>query len=149
MIPTEQNLPAFGSDQQLQISDEFQAKLLSFRRANLVAACNLKFDASEVFVRTGRDLARSLAAATPDEPQLQAEVFDLLRGEDTEIRSARWIDPSVIAAEAILVAYQESPGGFAYVGHLADDAEGLLMGRGEQTVIDPGVFGNSSSNSDS
>ena len=76
-------------------------------------------------------------------------MFDLLRGEDTEIRSARWIDPSVIAAEAILVAYQESPGGFAYVGHLADDAEGLLMGRGEQTVIDPGVFGNSSSNSDS
>jgi hypothetical protein len=140
MIPTGQELPAFSSDRQQEIRDEFQAKLLSFRYANLGPARKLQFDASR-FSFELRDLARSLAAATPDDPQLQAEVFDLLRVEDTEIRSARWIDPSVIAAEAILVAYKESPGGFAYVAALADDAQGLLMGRGEETVIDPGVFG--------
>jgi hypothetical protein len=140
MVPTAHESPVFDLKAQHRLTIEFQQKLLSFRRANLGAARDLKFNASKVSFEL-RDLARSLAAATPDDPELQAEVFDLLRVEDTEIRSARWIDPSVIAAEAIWVACQESPGGFAYVAALADDAQGLLMGRGEETVIDPGVFG--------
>jgi hypothetical protein len=140
MTPTGQNLPAFGSDEQQRITDEFQAKLLSFRRVNLRAARNLQFDASR-FSFELRDLARSMAAATPDDPELQAQVFDLLREEDVESRSRRWIDLSVIAVEAVLVACRESPGGVIYVSDLADNAQGLLEGRGEKLTIDPGVFG--------
>ena len=108
MVPTGTALPAFDQDAQRLIATEFQAKLLSFRRANLGAAQRINFDASKFSLGLG-DLARSLAAATPDDAELQAEVFELLREEDTESRSARWVDLSAIAVEAVLVACRESP----------------------------------------
>ena len=140
MIPTEQELPAFDFDARQRITDEFQAKLLSFRRANLGVARKMQFDASK-FTPALRDRARSLAAATPDDLELQAEVFDLLREEDAEIRADKLIDPSAIAGEAVLVAWHGSPGGIAYVADLATTAEVMLRGRGEQSTIDPAVFG--------
>ena len=76
MIPTEQALPAFDLDAEHKITNEFQAKLLSFRRTNLGVAHRLNFDASK-FTFALRDLARSIAAATPDDLELQAEVFGL------------------------------------------------------------------------
>ena len=140
MVPSETALPAFDQNAQRLIAMEFQAKLLSFRRANLGAAQRLDFDASKLSAGL-RDLARSLAAATPDDVELQAELFELLREEDAESRSARWIDLSVIAVEAVLVAYHESPGDAVYVSGLSNIAQALLKGRGEDSTIDPGAFG--------
>jgi hypothetical protein len=88
-----------------------------------------------------RDRARSLAAATPDDLELQADVFDLLQEEDAEIRADKLIDPSVIAGEAVLVAWHGSPGGIAYVADLSAIAEEMLRRRGEETTIAPAVFG--------
>jgi hypothetical protein len=138
--PNEVALPAFDQDAQRRIATEFQAKLLSFRRANLGAAERLNFDASK-FSSALRDLSRSLAAATPDDAELQAEVFELLREEDTESRSARWTDWSVIAVEVVLIAYKESPGDGVYVAELSNIAQALLNGRGDASTIDPGAFG--------
>jgi len=56
VTPTEVALPAFDQDAQQRIATEFQAKLLSFRRANLGAAQRLNFDASK-FSSALRDLA--------------------------------------------------------------------------------------------
>jgi hypothetical protein len=140
MVPTETALPAFDKNAQRLIATEFQGKLLSFRRANLGAAQRLDFDASK-FSLGLRDLARSLAAATPDDVELQAEVFELLREEDAESRSARWIDLSVIAVEAVLVAYHESSGEAVYVSEPSNIGQALLKGRGEDSTIDPGAFG--------
>jgi len=140
MVPTEQELPAFDFDARHRITNEFQAKLLSFRRANLGVARKMQFDASE-FTPALRDRARSLAAATPDDLELQADVFDLLLEEDAEIRADKLIDPSAIAGEAVLVAWHGSPGGSAYVADLAATAEVMLRGRGEQSTIDPAIFG--------
>jgi hypothetical protein len=140
MVPTEQELPAFDVDVRHRITDEYQAKLLSFRRANLGVARKMDFDVSK-FAFALRDRARSLAAATPDDRELQAEVFDLLREEDAEIRADKLIDPSAIAGEAVLVACHGSPGGIAYVADLAAIAEEMLRGRGEEMTIEPAVFG--------
>jgi hypothetical protein len=140
MIPTGQELRVFDLDAQRRITTEFQAKLLSFRRANLAAAFRLQFDASK-FSFALRDLARSIAAATPDDAKLQAEVFDLLRERDAEIRAEQWTDLSAIAVEAILVACYESPEGRAYVSDLAEIAQEILKRRGEETEVDPGAFG--------
>jgi hypothetical protein len=140
MLPTEAALPPFAQEAQRQIATEFQAKLLSFRRANLGAAQRLNFDASK-FSFALRDIAHSLAAATPDDAELQADVFELLREEDVESRSARWIDLTVIAVEAVLTAYDESPGEAVYVSELSNIAQALLKGRGEDSTIDPGAFG--------
>ena len=139
MLPTETALPAFDQAQR-PIATEFQAKLLSFRRSNLVAAQRLDFDASK-FSLGLRDLARSLAAATPDDIELQADVFELLREEDAESRSAQWIDLSVIAVEAVLVACRESPGEAVYVSELSNIAQAILNGRGEDSTIHAGAFG--------
>jgi hypothetical protein len=140
MIPTGQGLPVFDLDAQHRIADEFQAKLLSFRCANLNVACKMHFDASK-FTFALRDLARSIATATPDDTELQAEVSDLLREEDTEIRANKWIDLSVIAVESVLVAGHGSPGGFAYVADLTKIALAMLRCRGEELTMDAGVFG--------
>ena len=140
VTPSETALPAFDQDAQERMATEFQAKLLSFRRANLGAARRLNFDASK-FSLALRDLACSLAAATPDNAELQAEVFELLRDEDTESRSARWTDWSVITVEAVLIAYKESPGEAVYVAELSNIAQALLNGRGDVSTIDPGAFG--------
>jgi hypothetical protein len=140
MVPTGTALPAFDQDAQRLIATEFQAKLLSFRRANLGAAQRISFDTSK-FSLGLRDLARSLAAATPDDIELQAEVFELLREEDAESRSARWIDLSAIAVEAVLVACRESPGKAVYVSELSNIAQALLNGRGEDSTIHAGAFG--------
>jgi hypothetical protein len=140
MAPTEQELPALDFDARHRIADEFQAKLLSFRRANLGVARKMQFAVSK-FTPALRDRARSLAAATPDDRELQAEVFSLLREEDAEIRADKLIDPNAIAGEAVLVAWHGSPGGIAYVADLAASAEEMLQRRGEETTIEPAVFG--------
>jgi hypothetical protein len=62
MVPTEQELPAFDVDVRHRITDEYQAKLLSFRRANLGVARKMDLDVSK-FAFALRDRARSLAAA--------------------------------------------------------------------------------------
>jgi hypothetical protein len=140
MTPTGEELPPFDPATQQRIACDFQAKLLSFRRANLSVAMQLEFDASK-FHFTLRSLARSLATATPDDPDLQAEVFELLRDQDEDLRSARWIDPSVIAVEALLVACNESLGEVMYVSELSRLAEAILRGRGEELTMDAGAFG--------
>jgi hypothetical protein len=141
MIPAGRALPQFDQETQERIASEFQAKLLDFRRAKLSAACALKFDASE-FDPALRDVARSLAASTPDAPDLRAEVFNLLREQNTEICLGRWIDPNVIAAEAVLVGCDGSLGGSMYISELSKIAEATLTGRGEKAVtIDVGTFG--------
>jgi hypothetical protein len=141
MIPTGQEPPIFDSDAQHRITEEFQAKLLYFRRAHLGAARKLQFDASK-FIFALRDLARTIAAATPDDTELQAEVSELLQEQDQEIRSERWTALSSVALEAVLVAGQESPGGDIYVADLAEIAQEILRRRGEMKAeIQPAVLG--------
>jgi hypothetical protein len=86
VTPTGMQLPSFDQETQRKIASEFQDKLLSFRRANLGARGQLRFDVSR-FDFALRDLASNIAAATPDDSELQAEVFELLREEDVESRS--------------------------------------------------------------
>jgi hypothetical protein len=139
-VPNETALPAFDQHTEKRIATEFQAKLLSFRRTNLAAAQGVHFDATN-FSRPLRDLAQSFAVVTPNDPELQAGVFELLREEDTESRSSKWIDPNVVAVEAVLTAWDEAPGGAVYVSELSDIAKALLNGRGDDSALDPGGFG--------
>ena len=140
MVSTGQELPLFDAEILDQVTTDLQAKLLSFRRVNLGAARRLQFDASK-FAFALRDLARCMAAATPDDPALQAEVIELLGDQDAEFRSEKWIDPNAIAGEAVQVACFESPGGVAYVSDLAEIAQEILRRRGGDSSIDPAVFG--------
>ena len=88
-----------------------------------------------------RRAAHSLAAATPDNTELQGEVFELLREEDAESRSARWTDLRAITVEAVLVAWKESAGEAVYVSEISNLAQAILSGRGEDLTIDSGAIG--------
>jgi hypothetical protein len=140
MTPTGQVLPTLDLGAQQRITNEIQGKLLGFRRANLAAAADLQFEASKFSLKL-QDLAKTLAAATPDDVQLQDEVFNLLRDQERQVRSDAWVNLSTITMEAVLVAYHDSPGGFVYVSDLADIAQEFLTRRGEDTEIDDGSLG--------
>lgn len=139
MLPAGQ-LPAFDQDVQEQIANEFQARLLSFRRATLGAARQIQFDVSK-FDQALRDLAASLAATTPDDEELQTELFDLLKEKNAEFRSEKWTSVHTAAITAVLVAEHDSPGGEVYVGELASLAQELLWLRGSTTEITPAALG--------
>jgi hypothetical protein len=140
LIPGGAQLPAFGPAVQRSIKIDFQARLLGFRRANLSAALNLQFDSSK-FIFPLRELAHSIAAATPDDVGLQSEVFELLREEDEKIRDGKWIELNAVALESLIVACHESPGGVIYVGKIAEIAREIMHQRGGDSSIDPGAFG--------
>ncbi len=142
VIPSDQELPAFDLDVQRQITEEFQGKLLNFRRVNLAAAGKLRFSTSK-FPSPLRDLAWSLAAATPDEPQSQQDIFELLQQMETQVRSEKWVDLNAIAVESLLVVCKEneSPETFARVSELAKIAHEMLKRRGGEAMLDLGQFG--------
>jgi hypothetical protein len=140
MIPMDKVLPILDLETQRRITSQYQAKLLSFRRANLSVAPKIKFDTSAISCSL-HCIAHALAAATPDDPRLQAEVFDLLKDADESIRNDRIVDLDCVTVEAVLVAAHKSAGGLIYVSELASIAQQILYGRGEQSAITPAVFG--------
>jgi hypothetical protein len=88
-----------------------------------------------------RDLARTLAAATPDDVELQAELFDLLRDDDAELRSEKWTELSSVTLEAMLVAGKESRGEAVYISDLAEIAQEILRRReNTKAEITPAVL---------
>ena len=66
---------------------------------------------------------------------------ELLRDEEEDVRSAKWVDLSTVVIEAILVACEEKKGPIAYVGDLAEIAQEIWKRRGKNANIDPGAFG--------
>jgi hypothetical protein len=140
ITPIGRVLPILDLDLQRRITDDYQAKLLSFRRVNLGGARRLKFDASALSLPL-RSTARALAAATPDDPQLQTEVFDLLKDTDENIRNDRFIDLDCVTVEAVLVAAHESAAGAIYISELATIVQQILHGRGEESPAQPGLLG--------
>jgi len=140
MLATAQPLPILDASTQSCIASEFQPKLLDFRLVNLGKACSTRFDMVG-FSHQLRPLAQSLAAATPEDADLQAEVAELLKDEEKDVRSANWVDLSTVAIEAILVACDERKGPIAYVGELAEIAQEIMKRRGKKADIDPGALG--------
>jgi hypothetical protein len=91
MVPTNQPLPVFDETVQHRISGELHPTLLGYRFANYGKASAVQFDASRL-THELQELAQTLAATTPDDADLQGELFGLLGQEDREIRSAKWLD---------------------------------------------------------
>ena len=138
-MPGSDRLPIFDAEIRRRLAMDFQPRLLSFRRADVVRAGKLDFDGSK-FDPAVRELAYSIAAATPDDRRLQSEVFELLRNENDSARDQRWTAFEVVATEAVIAAYLSDPGKFVYIADLAKIAEEILQRRGESrdARVDPG-----------
>lgn len=140
VTPATHELPIFDQDMQHRIAGDFQPALLRYRFATFRTASHVRFDASR-FTYSLRELITSLAATTPDDRELQRELFDLLQGADREIRSAKWLDLTILTIEAMLVVCRESPGGTKYVGEVAAIASEIRNRRGVPEKIDAGEVG--------
>jgi hypothetical protein len=139
-LPGNGDLPAFDASVQERIASDFQARLLGYRFANFQKISAFQFDAPRL-TPSLRELARSLAAITPDDADLQAEVFDLLQSEDNELRSEKWISADTALIETVLVACREWAGEEKYVADLATISQEILRRRGANVDVDPGIFG--------
>jgi hypothetical protein len=139
-MPTSGRLPVLNAGQQQRIAEEFQAKLLGFRLSHYPAACATSFDTSK-FAFPLQQLAMSLAAATPEDAELQAELHTLLQEENAEIEAANWVDPNTFIVEAILAHCREAKLQSVYVGEIAAMAGKILEGRGDLRRLDAGETG--------
>ena len=117
-----------------QIADDFQPKLLAYRFARYAEAKGNQYDSSK-FAMPLRGLANSLAAATPKDVELQAELAVLLEDEDNGIRSANWVDLNSVIIESVLVVCREAAKQNVYVGELAEIAGGILKGAAKKRAL--------------
>ena len=83
----------------------------------------------------------SLAAATPEDADLQGELHALLEEESAEIEAANWVDPNTVIVEAILAHCREAKMQSVYVGEIAAMAGKILEGRGDLRRLDAGETG--------
>jgi hypothetical protein len=123
-----------------RIHAEFQPRLLAFRFAHYREAQTMEYDIS-TFAPPLMELARSLAAATPDDEQRRAEVKVLLADENAELRDAQWIVLDTVIVEALLVYCREAKQPSVYMAEIAQMAKAILEGRGEFRDVDPGNVG--------
>ncbi len=129
-----------GTEQQQRIAEDMQDKLLAYRFSNYQAACATMFDNSQ-FAIPLQELSASLAAATPADVDLQAQLQELLQEENAEIRSANWVDADTVIIEAILAHCREAKQAAVYIGALAEMASKIREGRGHSRELDPGEVG--------
>jgi hypothetical protein len=139
-VPIGRPLASLDNETQRGIVEEFQAKLLAFRFSKYREACATRFDAS-AFAIPLQGLANGLAAATPTDPVLQAELQALLHDENAAAKAASWVDLNVVIVEALLVFCREAKMQSVYIGAIAEMAEKILEGRGESRRVDPGEAG--------
>ena len=134
VIPSRQSLPVLDQTVQEKIANDFQPKLLSYRLAHYAKVLNSAFNMPEL-TPSMRHLAQNLGACTPDDPDLQAQIPELLRAQDQDIRSAAWFDIDTVIIETVLAAIHEGKRKCIYVGKVAKGAEAILWGRGEKREL--------------
>jgi len=139
-VPNGDRLPALDKATQQRVTEELQPKLLAYRFARYAEASISRFDSSK-FAMPLRGLAKTLAAVTPGDAELQDELHSLLEDKNTEIKSANWIDLNTVIIEALLVFCREARKPSVYVGEIGDMAKAILRGRGEVRELDPGEIG--------
>jgi hypothetical protein len=140
LVPAHEGLPVLDSEMQQKIASDFQPKLLSYRLENYTRVRNAAFDAPRL-TPSLRELVKNLAACTPDDPDLQAQVLEFLRAQDQETRSAGWLDLNVVIVEAILAFVHEAKEDSVYVAEITKAAETILRGRGENRNLEARAIG--------
>jgi hypothetical protein len=132
--PPERKLTILNDSDERKIAEYFQAKLLRYRFANHSKVLNSTFDPGGLTFPV-RELATSIGRCTPDDTELQQQVIRLLTPQDAEIQSERWTELNTVVIEALLAACHEAKKRVLYVAEIAEAAEVILMGRGENRTV--------------
>jgi hypothetical protein len=136
VLPTAVPLPPLQREAEDRIADEFQAKLLGCRLANSRKVSEFSSDVSMPHASLG-EIGRSLAACTPDDPELQIGIVKTLQTQQAAMRAATWTDLDVVLVEALLFHCHEGKVDCVYVGEVGKTAMSILAGRGERLKLAP------------
>ena len=140
VIPIGRTLPALDERELVRIANDFQPRLLSYRFATFLKVQESRFDNSIPDFAT-RETINTLAACTPENTDLQAEIVDLVADQAEEVRHARWTDPTVILIESLLLHCHISDEPGPYVGQVTDTMKTLFSARGEEKDLKPNQVG--------
>jgi hypothetical protein len=136
VLPTAVPLPPLQREAEDRIADEFQAKLLGYRLANIRKVSEFSLNVSTLPACVA-EVGRSLAACTPDDPELQIEIIKALQTQQAAMRAATWTDVDVVLVEALLFYCHEGKVDCVYVGEVGKTAMSILAGRGEPLKLAP------------
>jgi len=140
VIPIGRTLPALDERELVRIANELQPRLLSYRFATFLKVQESRFDNSIPDFAT-RETINTLAACTPENTDLQAEIVDLVADQAEEVRHARWTDPTVILIESLLLHCHLPDESGPYIGQVTDTMKTLFSARGEEKDLKPNQVG--------
>ena len=129
-------MPILDEGVQQTIADEFQPKLLNYRLTNLHRVRNSKFDVPELLTPV-RDLARCLGSCVVGDEELQARVVGLLFEHEGHLRVTRSTNVNAVVIEAMLFMCHVEKQQSVHIGEVADAANTILHGRGEELELTP------------
>jgi hypothetical protein len=140
ILPTGPALPVLDNAELIRIAHDFQPRLLSYRFANHGKVQASKFDNS-ICDYAMRESINILAACTPENPDLQAEIVGIVAHEAAEVRQERWTDPPVVLVESLLMACHTPGDSAPYFGKIADIMATMFSARGEERSFKPNQVG--------
>jgi len=137
MLPTHRILPELDS---AVLADRFQPRLLNYRMKYYSQVKISNRPQVAEFTPRMRDLALALAAPVLGNPQLEAQLFQDLTGQNREARIARHGEPEWAVATALYLECHRT-GGTLTVGSLACTVSDVLEGNGETYELPPRKVG--------
>jgi len=138
--PSRRVLPILDRQTQQQLAEEFQPKLLMYRLVNYHQVRASKFDVPE-FPFPVRDLARSLAAAVANEPELQSNIASLLQAQSDQDLVKPTSDLESVVIEAMLILCHQKDRKSFHVAEVSEKVNEILEARGESLDMNPWAVG--------
>jgi hypothetical protein len=127
-------------DDKRKFTEEFQAKFLAYRLANLATVRASKFELPNL--PSGlRLLAHVLGASIVDAPAIEAGIAAVLKQRHDEIQASHWLDLRCVIIETLLFFCHDRAKERIYVGEVATAASRIFKGRGENAQLEPRGIG--------
>ena len=128
--PSQLQSSALDERVQNEIADDFQPRLLMYRLKNFGKVRESPVDVS-TFTFSTRQLAHTLAACFPEDPELARDAVQLFRPQDEEVRGQRSGDVDCAIVEVLWGIIHGRKQGAVRVDELAKFVDALLRSRGE------------------
>jgi hypothetical protein len=138
---TNGRLPVLDASTQQQLVEEFQPKFEMFRLLNYNLVRASVFDLPEINSQA-RDVARCLGAVVAGEPDLHAQLADLLKDPDHHVYTESANELHSVVIEALFFCSHQANKESIGVAELTSTVNKILERRGESLEMNPRAVGN-------
>jgi hypothetical protein len=138
--PSHGRLPVLDANEKLRLSAEFQPQMRAYYERNATQVRDSAFYLPD-FSSPLRILSRALGAPLAGAPELQNALGPLLHELQESMNATLWLDPKCVVIEALLFWSHKRETAAAHVGAIAETANAILQGRGENTQLEAKAVG--------